>query len=80
MIVDPVTRDAVMKHLHAGRTVDVIDRLLDLPKGTAHDVVVDFWFEDKMRSTSAQRSAALRRWRENAARVDGADGIECDGE
>lgn len=55
MLVDPETRKRVMSLLHEGKTLESIERTLSLPKGVAHDVVVDYWYEDKERGKRVKK-------------------------
>lgn len=40
---------SVMRLFREGETCSQIDRLLSLPGGKAHDIVVAVWYEEKMR-------------------------------
>lgn len=76
MSVDKSLRFRVMELMHEGRAPSMIDEMLNLPAGTAHDLVIAYWAEDKVGGTMNTRMAAIRRWRENAIDIDGDNGIE----
>lgn len=41
--------ERVMEHMHQGHAPSEIDRAMMLRRGEAHDIVVDYWYADKLR-------------------------------
>ena len=39
----------VMEHMHQGHAPSEIDSAMMLRRGEAHDIVVDFWYREKVR-------------------------------